>query len=239
LDPLPYRGRWLRSKEACKEALGFPASAKIVLRTDRHVPRKFYHTLLRTMGEVFDADPDVMLLIHCRPQDEGGNMLEEIARLPVKHWSRVKLTQAHDTWKGLPTSELVVLHNAADLYVSTTSGEGFGLTLAESLACEVPVVVTDWAADAETIGPGGIAVPPLHDAYGEPVTYHSTYGMDWAVPDARAFVQPVLDLLAKPQRRRAMGQAGRRHVVASFQWPDAADRFMSLFASAVPEEAAA
>jgi glycosyltransferase involved in cell wall biosynthesis len=228
-DPLPYKGRWLRSKEECKAALGFDPGAKIVLRTDRHVPRKFYHSLFQAMEPVMLADPAVVLVIHCRPQDEGGNLLEEIARLPRDLWPRVKLTQAHDTWRGLPTSELVVLINAADLYVSPTSGEGFGLTLAEALACEVPVVTTDWAAGPEVVGPGGIIVPPLHDQYGEVVRYHSTYGMDWAVPDARGFVEPVQTLLAKPQRRRQMGEAGRRHVAASFRWSEAADHFATLF----------
>lgn len=238
-DPLPHKGKLLGSKEQCKAVLGFEPRTKVVLRTDRHVPRKFYHSLFTAMGPVFDADPDVVLLIHCRPQDEAGDMLEEVARLPREQWSRVKFTNAHDTWRGLSTDELVVLMNAADLYVSTTSGEGFGLTLAESLACEVPVVSTGWAAEVEVVGPGGILVPPLRDQYGEVVRYHSTYGMDWAIPDPRGFVEPILNLLAKPSRRREMGRAGRRHVVKSFRWSDAADQFMALFESAVPSEVAA
>jgi starch synthase len=191
------------------------------------------------MTEVFRADPAARLIIHCRPQDEGGNLLEEIGRLPREMWTRVGLTQAHDTWRGLPTDELVVLMNAADLYVSPTSGEGFGLTLAESVACEVPVVTTDHAAGPEVVGPGGLLVPPLHDSYGDPVVHHSNYGMDWVVPDARAFVDPILTLLAKPQRRRQMGEAGRRHVVASFRWSEAADQFLALFDSIATSEVAA
>lgn len=238
--PLPYKGKLLGSKEACKAVLGFDPRTKLVLRTDRHVPRKFYHTLFTAMSAVFAEDPDVVLLIHCRPQDEGGDLLEEVARLPREQWTRVKFTNAHDTWQGLPTEELVVLMNAADLYVSTTSGEGFGLTLAESLACEVPVVSTGWAAEIEVVGPGGILVPPLHDEYGDVVRYHSTYGMDWAMPDPHGFVDPVLALLNKPSRRRELGRAGRRHVTSSFRWSDAADQFMALFDSAsVPSEVAA
>jgi len=133
----------------------------------------------------------------------------------------------------------VRLINAADVYVSTTSGEGFGLTLAESMACGVPVVVTDWAAEAEVVGPGGVLIPPLFDAYGTAVRYHSTYGMDWGYPDARAFTQPVTDLLAKPHRRKALGEAGRQHVKRSFNWDDAADQFTALFSAAEAVETAA
>jgi glycosyltransferase involved in cell wall biosynthesis len=82
------------------------------------------------------------------------------------------------------------------------------------------------------VGPGGVLVPPLHDQYGEPVRYHSSYGMDWALPDARGFVEPVLDLLAKPARRRALGEAGRRHVIKSFSWDTAAAEFLTLLEEA-------
>ena len=79
----------------------------------------------------------------------------------------------------------------------------------------------------------------IEDKYGDVVRYHSTYGMDWAVPDARGFVEPVQTLLAKPHRRRAMGDAGRTHVKRTFTWSTAADQFADLFASVVPAEVAA
>lgn len=82
-------------------------------------------------------------------------------------------------------------------------------------------------------------VPPLHDAYGDLVRLHSTYGMDWAVPDARAFIEPIQMLLNKPQRRRGMGEAGRMHVRRMFSWDTAADQFLALFEAAAAVEAAA
>jgi glycosyltransferase involved in cell wall biosynthesis len=238
-DPITHEGRQLRTKAECKAAFGFTPNQKVILRYDRHVPRKFYHLFLRAMTPLLAADPDAVVVMHCRTTDEGGNLLEEIARMPREVWAQVKLTNAHDTWTGLPTESLVALINAADVYVSTTSGEGFGLTLAESLACGVPVVVTDWAAEREVVGPGGVLIPPLHDSYGEPVRYHSTYGMDWAVPDARAFTEPVQRLLAKSHQRKALGDAGRQHVKRTFRWSQAADQFVDLFASVVPAEVAA
>jgi glycosyltransferase involved in cell wall biosynthesis len=185
--------------------------------------------------------PDFKAIVHCAPVDpaDGLNFYQEIARQPREVWGAFGLTNAHDTFTGLPTEGLVALMNAADIYVSTTGGEGFGLTLAESLACGVPVVVTDWAADAEAIGPGGVLVPPLIDRYGEPVRFHSTYGMDWALPDPRGFVEPIVDLLNKPHRRKALGDAGRAYVKRSFSWATAADQFVALFDAVVPAEVAA
>lgn len=226
--PIVFEGKSLATKEACKAIFGMDPARKLILRSDRNVPRKFYDRFIKAMSYVIEADPDVDVVIHCAAEDEGGNLPLEIYRYPDEVRSRIRLTNLHDTWTGLPTEGMVALMNAADVYVSTTGGEGFGLNLAESLACGVPVVVTDWAAEAEVVGPGGITVPPLIDAYGEVVRFHSRYGMDWAVPDPRGFVAPVLELLARPARRRAMGAEGRMHVQRSFSWDAAAAAFIEL-----------
>lgn len=238
-DPMTYKGKRVVSKETAKSAIGMNPNRKLIFRSDRLVERKFYDRFLTTMGLVFAQDPDVDVLIHCAPSDPPLNLFEEATRLPEEYWPRIKVSGEHTTFKGLSRPDLVSMMNAADLYVSTTGGEGFGLNLAEALACEVPVVVTDWAADREVVGPGGIAVPPLTDTHGEPVRYHSSYGMDWAVPDPKAFVEPILTLLSRTSRRRAMGAEGRAHVIRSFSWDRATDQFCTLFEEAHARSAVA
>ena len=223
-------GKRIMTKEGAKAHFGLDPRHKIVFRSDRLVERKFYHSFVAAMAEVVARDPSVRVLTHCRMQDNDNmDLVQEIARLPVEIGEKFLNTNAHDSFRGMSRNELAILMNAADLYVTTTGGEGFGLNLAESLACEVPVVTSDWAAEGEVVGPGGVLIPPLHDSYGEVVRYHSRYGMDWAVPDPKAFVEPTLQLLAKSSRRRALGEAGRRHVIANFNWDMAATAFLDLF----------
>jgi glycosyltransferase involved in cell wall biosynthesis len=57
--------------------------------------------------------------------------------------------------------------------------------------------------------------------------------MDWAVPDPRGFVEPIVRLLAKPAQRRALGAEGRRHVMRSFNWDTAASQFLTIFEARV------
>ena len=229
-EPLVINDKRLRSRDDCKRQFGIDPERLVILRTDRNVVRKFYPALFTSFVEIARQVPNVDLVLHCQPFDnEGTNLVEDLARMPEDVRGRVKFTEAHDTFKGLSAEALVALVNAADLTVSTTGGEGFGLTLAESLACEVPVVVTDWAADAEVAGPGGVLVPPLIDRYGDVVRYHSQFGMDWATPDPRGFVAPVVDLLTHRKRREALGRAGRLHVKRSFSWDEAARQFLTLF----------
>ena len=231
-NPIRFEGGVLRSKEDCKSKFGMDPARKVLLRADRNAQRKFYYRLFEAFVMIARADPLVDLVLHCRAIDpEGVDLIQEQLRMPEDVRDRVKWTGAHDTFKGLTQAGLAALYNAADLYISTTGGEGFGLTLAESLACQTPVIVTDWAADAETVGDGGVLIPPLTDSYGEPVKFHSGYGMDFAVPDPKAFVQPTLDLLAHPGHRKALGSAGRLHVKRSFSWDETAASFLSLLST--------
>ena len=234
-NPAIVDGKRLGTKEACKEHFGFRSDRKLLLRADRNATRKFYPALLQAFIPIAQADPTVDLLLHCEAVDPiGDDLIAEVQRMPdeIRLGKRVWFTGMHDTFVGLSTEGLVALYNAPDLYVTTTGGEGFGLTLAESIACGVPVVSNDWAAEREVIGPGGIMIPPLHDSYGEPVRYHSSYGMDWSVPDPKAFVEPVLTLLQKPARRREMGAEGRRHIIHSISWDTAAAEFLPLLEEA-------
>lgn len=238
-NPLHVQGTTLRSKDDCKELFGVTPDRKVLFRADRNAKRKRYDLLLRAFGEIAAADESVDLVLHCLPHDaEGIDLRQEIMRLPEDIAPRVKFTNMHDTFRGLDDEGLCALYNAADIYVSTTGGEGFGLTLAESIASGTPVVTTGWAAEVEVVGPGGVIVPPLHDSYGEPVRDHSAYGMDWAVPDPRAFVEPVLNLLAKPGVRRSLAADGRLHVKRSFSWDECATAFLDLITTPVAEAAA-
>ena len=231
-DPIILDGKRLGTKEACKQYFGLDPNRLLILRSDAPVARKFYDAFVRAMVPVIEARDDVDVLIHASATGQGVDIFAELHRYQSAIEGRIHVTGMHDTYQGLTNEGVAALMNAADLYVSTTGGEGFGLNLAESLACGVPVVVNDWAADAEVVGPGGILVPPLSDSYGEVVRFHSEYGMDWAVPDARAFAEPILRLLDKPSLRRSIGAEGRRHVLRAFSWDHAATTFLTMFEEA-------
>ncbi|MDP3972346.1 MAG: glycosyltransferase family 4 protein, partial [Candidatus Nanopelagicales bacterium] len=232
-DPGRFRGKTISTKEAAKAA--FDLSGKtVVLRVDRHIYRKNYAAFFRVMRPILQQRPDVVCVIHCRPQDEYGNLYDLISREPgaVNHdpnsifgWSHPQyiLTSAHDSWRGLSDDDLNVLYNAADLLVSPTMAEGFGLTLLEALACGVPVVSTDYSAITEVVGPGGIVVKPS-------AFLTNIYAHEWALVDEPAMSEAVLRLIEKPALRRELGRLGRKHA-ASYTWTAAVDQFDALLTS--------
>lgn len=216
----------ITTKEDAKRAFRLEGHL-VLLRTDRFVPRKNYAALFRSVGPILAAHPEAILVIHCAPNDEGGLMAEQISRLPgafatgpLWRHPQVRFLGAHDTYRGMSDEALNVLYNAADIYVSPTMAEGFGLTLAEAAACGVPVVTTDYAAGPETVGDGGVLVP-----VDRLLTNVDSY--EWALVDEPKFTTAVAGLADDAERRAELGRAGVEYV-KRFSWDDAARDWLEL-----------
>jgi glycosyltransferase involved in cell wall biosynthesis len=230
--PGHWNGKPVTTKEGARQTVQYPPDRIMVLRTDRHMPRKHHNRLIRLMSRyVFDADPRIDLVLHCRPEDEGGNLNDAKSKLTPAHQERVILTRAHDSFTGLGRSELNVLYNAADIY-ATVSAEGFGLTPAEAAACGVPVVAMDYSTMPEVVGPAGVLVPYAH-------LIDNEYDHSWAAVDEQKFADAILRLASKASLRRELGRQGPKHIEAFFQWDRAAAQFAELVARATLTEVAA
>lgn len=214
----------LRDKAACKKFFGGGARGRWLFRADRNMPRKRYASLLRAVAPVMATRPDVFLVIHCRAYDQGGNLHDLISKYPAHIAKRIVLTGLVEEYGAVPRDMLIALYNTADVYVST-SAEGFGLTIAEAMACGVPAVGMAYSAVPEVIGPGGLLAPVggLID---------NEYDHAWAGVDEAAFGMQVARLLDDPALRASMGKAARKHIVASFSWATAARQFSDLFLEA-------
>ena len=110
----------------------------------------------------------------------------------------------------LSREELVRLYNTAQLLVSPSLYEGFGLPAAEAMACGTPVVATTAGAFPEVIetGVSGLLVPP---------------------GDATSLADAIEQVLDDSRLRRRLGQAGRQRIVDHFSWRETAVRTLALY----------
>ena len=219
-NPIRVDGKRLRSREACRAFFGGDPDDIWLLRTDRHMPRKAYGSLLRAIAPVLRAHPNVKLILHCRTLDGGGDMRDEISKYPRESRQIVMTGFMDPPLGGLDRDALAALYNAADLYVSV-SAEGFGLTIAEALACGVPAVGMDYSSVPEVIGPAGITVPIAG-------LIDNIYSYFWARVDEPRFGAAVEDLIRDIAKRRLLGAKGPRHIEANFTWSNAARQFLPL-----------
>lgn len=233
-DPGTFRGKPVTSKDGAKTAIGLPGRT-IILRADRYILRKNYPAWFRVLRPVLAKHPEVTAVAHTVPVDDmgQGNIWQLISREEGSYpagiaqtgdaiWEhpQYRLTGWHDSFRGLSDADLRTLYCAADLVVSPTMAEGFGLTLAEAMSCGVPVVATDYSAVSEVVGPGGILV-------GVDRLFTNPYAHEWALVDEPAMSAAVETLVTKPARRRELGEAGRRHV-RQYTWAATAAIFDGL-----------
>lgn len=98
---------------------------------------------------------------------------------------------------------------ACDVFVLSSAWEGFGLVVAEAMACERLVVATDCGGVREVVGDAGFLVPPREpDALGE--------GIERALR------------LPREQRER-LGTAARKRVVERYSLETTADRYLAVY----------
>ena len=218
-------GQPVHSKADAKRALGYDPDSFLILRIDRNSRRKDYSSTFRALVPVMKRHKDIIVHFHCKPTGEDGVELPQLFSREPDLASRFFIPGEHDTRKGWSESDLAILYNAADLFVSTSWGEGFGLTLAESLACGVPVVAQNVSSITEVVGPGGILIDPLTE-----ITV--TSGEDQWLPDVPAFSEAIEHLYGAGGVRRKLGEAGREHV-QQFSWDAAAAAFDSLLTDMV------
>jgi glycosyltransferase involved in cell wall biosynthesis len=123
-----------------------------------------------------------------------------------------------------PRSQVLEAYADADLFVFCSMVECSPIVLFEAMAAGLPFVSVDVgnAAEIAEWGGAGVIVP----------SRRRTDGLVEA--DPRAVASAVDELLADPDRRRAMGESGRRAWQERFTWEAAAGRYEELYRSVAP-----
>lgn len=161
---------------------------------------------------------------------KGAQWLSEIARRLPKN-VRIYYTLGLRTRKSLPTgSNLKSVGSVAyvdmpdryremDILLMPTVREGFGLCVAEAMACELPVVASDCSSIPELVdhGQGGFLCP---------------------VGDVEAFADAIRSLADNPGLRAQMGAYNRLKAVRHFSLEEMVDQYQRLFGSILDKETA-
>lgn len=218
-------GKAIRTKREAKQFLGMPDDSFLVLRVDRNSARKNFGDSWKALVPAMKRHSDIHVWFHCRPDGDATELSQVIARDPNTA-ERFHFPGQYSTKFGWPESELAILYAAADLFISTSWGEGFGLTLAEAASSGVPIIAQNVSSIPEVVGPGGVLIEPER-----PITVDS--GQDQWLPNVPAFTEAIERLYTSAGARRDLGAAGRAHVVSSFSWDDAARQFDEIIRQTV------
>lgn len=111
--------------------------------------------------------------------------------------------------------DIAELMSAADVFVLSSAGEGFGLVVAEAMACECVVVATDSGGVREVLGDAGFLVPSRDPAaLAASLLAASSLHLDDAV---------------------RLGKAARQRVVDTYSFERSLQKWRDLYGSLVAE----
>ncbi|HLT92461.1 MAG TPA: glycosyltransferase family 4 protein, partial [Woeseiaceae bacterium] len=183
-----------------------PAGSFIVGNVNRNQPRKRLDLTVQYFArwlEEMKPDRPAFLYLHCAERDQGWDLRQLADYYGVRR--RLLMTHGFTTpVHGPPTEWLRMLYAALDVQVSTTLGEGWGLTTMEGMACGVPQIVPEWSALAEWPR-GGVRYVPV-TSYAAAAQQLNTIG---GVADAAGFVAALEQLYRDDLAREALGRRGR------------------------------
>ncbi len=200
--------------------LSLPNDAFLIGNVNRNQPRKRLDLTVDYFASwVHERNiADAWLYLHCSNSNEGW----DLKRLADYHGvpERVIVSDGSGTIGSVSQSTLQLIYQALDLQVTTTSGEGWGLTTMEGMSHGVPQIVPDWAALGEWTGKG---VERIHCTTQLAHPGINTIG---AIPDRLPFVNAVDQMYRSAELRAESAKAVREWVnQAPFRWTDIAGQF--------------
>ncbi|MDQ4130876.1 MAG: glycosyltransferase family 4 protein, partial [Actinomycetota bacterium] len=201
-------------------------STRRLLFISRISPEKGVHVLLDAFAQVLERAPDVELDLVGQEAVVAEGMLVALSHdarlqglrrfygrsylesLMYRVGPAVASRLRFSGW--IPHDQVADRCRQADVYVSASLCEAFGLGGVEAMACGLPVVATRVGGAVETVEEGatGYLVEP---------------------DDPAALAEAILRLLEDDGLRQAMGAAGRRRALELFSWGRAAQHLCELY----------
>jgi len=228
-------GDRVEARRRLKIPVDIAERAFVVGAVNRNQPRKRFDLVIRYFAEWVRSHKieDAFLFMHVAPTGDQGFDVQHLARyygvLP-----RLMLSEPQ-VFYGSSEEAMRDTYRSFDVALTTTQGEGFGLTTFEAMACGVPVIAPDWSALGELCKDSAWLVPCTSTA--------ATIGQSviGGVPDEAATVQALDTMYNDVNVRREHVDRGLKVVARpEYDWRNVGLAFRDALESvfAAPEVAA-
>ena len=184
--------------------------------------RKGIDILLKTYRQTFSRRDDVCLVIKGMGEEtfyKGQTSAESIRKMQTDPEAPEILYLTDD----LTDEQMAGLYTACDCLLHPYRGEGFGMPVAEAMACGLPAVVTQGGAcDDFCTEDRAYFVPATRRAV---KMQYETAGEAWLLePNATALAEQMRAVVAHPEAAREKGRRACAYVHAHLTWAHAAER---------------
>jgi FkbM family methyltransferase len=205
-------------KAECRKQMGLPDDKFIVLMVaanQSYPSRKAFPENLAAFAEFHKLYPESMLYLHTTRKPRGaawdGIELDLLVKaLGIKDC--VQFAEEYGLVLGLPDTEMAKAYGSADVLLSASMGEGFGIPIIEAQSCGLPVITTKFSSMTELTF-NGVTVAPLQRAWTAINTWQ-------AVPSIQGIIAALEYIHQRPaEEAQKAAIAGRQAIVKEYAWP--------------------
>jgi glycosyltransferase involved in cell wall biosynthesis len=218
-------------KRAARRSLDLPEEwldGFIVGNVARNQPRKRLDLTMRFFANWIKSRQvnDAYLYLHVAPTGDLGYDCDQLTAYHEIR-GRVALTQPA-VFGGFTEAELAQTYRALDVFLSTSSHEGWNLPLIEAMASEVPTVAGRWAAPAEWAKDAAILISC------RPATLPNMLNVFGGEMDEKETISALDALYRSDEKRKTLITRGRLLVEQDrFRWENIAAEFTTEVEKAI------
>lgn len=204
----------LKSEEKQILKTKYGLQGKFVVGTvARNQGRKMLDRTIKTMAELAKHEPDIVLFMHTDPDDlaQVSDLRQLIRRYNLEN--RI-IFSGMKYFNGVEYKEMNNIYNVMDVFLLTTSGEGFGVPIIEAMSCGIPTIVTDYTTTKELVidnGQCGEAARLSDELTG-------SWNVERGIMDIKDAADKIIKLYKDPALRAHYGIVGREKVIKYYSW---------------------
>jgi teichuronic acid biosynthesis glycosyltransferase TuaC len=173
------------AKADAKRRLKIGEDEKVIITVGGLVERKGFHRVVQCLPELLEVNPKLVYLI------VGGVSAEGDYRPQINALAEQLGVTKHVRFLGpLAPEELSVPLSAANVFVLSSSNEGWANVILEAMACGTPVVATDVGGNAEVISSDELGyIVPFGDRQKLLGAIQRALDCDWSVAALTEYAQ--------------------------------------------------
>jgi len=204
------------------------------------IARKGIDLLLQAYAQAFEAGDDVTLAVSTGANPAYAH--NSLDSLLAKFMRDVRLPHLAYLSKQFEDADLAAMYRGCDAFVMPYRGEGFGMPIAEAMACGKPVITTAAGPAPEFCPPDcGYFVAanesPVPDA---PPPFGQFVGeWNWFEPDVAALARTMRHVYEHPEEAAARGRNAAKAIRRKHTWESIVSIYLQRIERLTEDEAEA
>lgn len=177
---------------------------RIIVTNSADTPLKGLYYLLQAL-KIIENKRKIKLTVIGSPKKDGG--IEKLIK-------ELNISHLIDFTGRVDDERFLYEYARASIAVVPSVYEGFGLPVAEAMACKIPVITTNGGALPEVAGDAAVVVP---------------------TKSPEALSEAIMNLLDNKDEMKRLAEAGYKRVMENFTWRRAAEKTVEVYRKVIDD----